>query len=85
MFGMKSKCEKKGHKFIAKAVRVRMKSTKPREVCVDHRAIIGICDRCGERATLQLGEKIADYQSVSMPVSMWEEMNKHGYLIVSKP
>lgn len=79
---MNNRCEKKGHKYKTKEVRIRKNSNISRIVCTDHLAEITTCSRCGETLEPKILEEIDWYNSVTMPSHYWDEIREKGYTII---
>lgn len=82
LFNPSLKCKRLGHNFDVVKIVIRRRSKVPGFICKDYFAEQKVCKRCGTKTPPQ-NEEYKDYwTSVTMPMSMWEEMDRKGYLRV---
>ncbi len=83
MFNPDLKCERLGHDFEDKPVKIRVRSRMARVVVTDHDAKLKVCKRCrtieGEPFDLI---QVDWFTSCVMPNHMWDQIKKEGYLIL---
>lgn len=73
------KCTRVGHHIFERVGVIRKDGRC--SVCDDFNAVIHECCRCGH-IEVKCGEEIRSYSSVSMPIRMWDEMRKKGWVEV---
>lgn len=81
-FRPKLKCRRVGHHIEKIQIIARVRSKRSYVVCEDRYATLNKCVRCGHIEGIDLGGCKDSFQTVTMPIEMWDEIDSKGYVII---
>lgn len=76
------KCKRLGHEFETVKGVIIKRSKDSRSVCESYSVDLKTCKRCEMKLMPKNEEYVGSWTSITMPKSMWKEMDEKGYVIV---